>query len=510
MDEPQTLRTLGSAQTLRMPAFDVPARATAVDLTEELQRARRELRGGRHEERVPVLREFEDGEVPLSLEYASYEDGLIEDAKANIAAGNLELALAQLDEVLELLPGHHEARYLRSYCLLFGGDEMAALTELESLRADRPGPDLAARVLELRTTLRGRLTDRLLADPDEKTLVEYLRLVPEEGRCWLELTVQRASRGDLHGAVATARAGAGVADAEADRRALDRLVHRLRLHLLRALAPRFVEPLHVGAYDTALEELRRLGPEWSDFEPVIDLASYILRIAREGPGRPDLPHDRADVVYDLLAGYDLGRTGALLDEGRPEQALALMRRTVRLVPTDPCTNFVLGLCLLVTGGDLDEIEAAARVAGTDERVTGAGDLLDAVALRRVDREAVAIHDFVGDINDCPSARIKQALQRTRTLRTHAEGLLRTIGEPFRDQLRSLVGVLAVNAVQLDVVLVSNELTRVLRAGWHAGIGIELDRVIQRCAALRRTTRDADTTRIIHQIEQTARTARGRV
>ena len=138
------------------------------------------------------------------------------------------------------------------------------------------------------------------------------------------------------------------------------------------------------------------------------------------------------MVYDLLVGRDLARAGALLDEGRPEQGLALTRRSVRLAPTDPFTNFMLGVCLLVTGGDLDEIEAAARVAATDERIIGAGHLLDAVTLRRMDREAAAIRDLIGDLNNCPPARIEQARRRTQALRTHAEGLLRTIGDPFRE------------------------------------------------------------------------------
>jgi hypothetical protein len=509
VDKPQTLRTLGSSSTLRVPAFGVPPRGEAADLTGELQRARRELDAGRHVEQAPVLRVFENSEVPLSLEYASYEDGLIEDAKANIAADNIELALAQLDEVLEQVPGHHEARYLRSYCLLSSGSEMAALTELESLRADRPGPELAERVLELRATLRDRLTGRLLADQDEDALAEYLRLIPEEGRCWVGLTVQRALHGDLQGALAAAQAGVRAADVMADRRVLSRLTYQLRLHLLRALTASVAALLHEGAYHPALDELRRLGPDWNGFEPVADLAAYILQLSREGPGQPGLPRDRADVVYDLLVGRDLDRVGALLDEGRPEQGLALMRRSVRLVPTDPCTNFMLGVCLLVTDGDLDEIEAAARVAATDERIISAGHLLDAVALRRVDREAEAIHALIGDLNNCRPARIEQARRRMQALRTYAEGLLRTIGEPFRDQLRSRVGIFAENAVQLDLALVSNDLTRVLQAGWHRGVRAELDEIIRRCSALHRATRNADMRRVIGQIEQTARTARER-
>jgi tetratricopeptide (TPR) repeat protein len=510
VDEPQTLRTLGSSSTLRVPAFGVPTRGEAADLTGELQRARRELDDGRHVEQAPMLRVFENSEVPLSLEYASYEDGLIEDAKANIAAGNIELALAQLDEMLELVPGHHEARYLRSYCLLSSGRGMAALTELESLRAEQPGPELAERVVELRATLRGKLTDRLLADQDEDALAEYLRLVPEEGRCWVGLTVQRALRGDLHGAVAAAQAGVGAADAEADRRVLGRLTYQLRLYLLRALTSSVAALVREGAYDSALEELRRLGPDWNGFEPVADLAAYILQLGRMGPGRLDLPRARADVVYDLLVGRDLVRAGALLDQGQPEQGLALMRRSVRLAPSDPCTNFMLGVCLLVTDGDPDEIEAAARVAATDERILSAGLLLDAVTLKRVDREAAAIHDLIGDLNNCRPARIEQALRRTQALRTHAEGLLRTIGEPFRDQLRLRVGVFAENAVQLNLALVSNELTRVLQVGWHRGMQAELDDIIRRCAAMHRATRNADTRRVIGQIERTARMARERI
>lgn len=510
MDEPQTLRTLDSSSTLRVPTFSVPARGPEADLTWELQRARRELDAGRPMELAPVLRAFEDSEVPLSLEYASYEDGLIEDAKANIAASNIELALAQLREVLELVPGHHEARYLRAYCLLSGGQEMAALRELEALRADRPEPGLAEQVLELRATLRGRLTDRLMADRDEVALAEYLLLVPEEGRCWLELTVQRVQRGDLQSAVAAAQTGAKAADAEADRRALGRLTHQLRLHLLRALVSHIPELLHQGAYNAALEELRRLGPDWSGFRPVADLVAYILQMSREGPGRPELPRDRADSVYDLLAGRDLAKVHALLGEGRPEPGLALMQRSIRLVPADPFTNFMMGVCLLATDGDLGEIDEAGRIAGTDERIVMATDLLDAVALRRVDRKATAIHDFIGDLSKCPSARIEQALRRTLALRSEAEGLLRTIGEPFQDQLRARMRVLAENAVQLDLALMSRKLTRVLRAGSHPGMRAELDEVIRRCTAQRRATREADTRRMIARIEQAARTAREQV
>jgi tetratricopeptide (TPR) repeat protein len=507
VDEPQTLRTLGSSSTLRVPAFDVPARGAAADLTGELQRARRELDAGRHVEQVPVLRVFENSEVPLSLDYASYEDGLIEDAKANIAAGHIELALAQLDEVLDRVPGHHEARYLRSYCLLSGGQEMAALTELESLRADQPEPELAGKVLQLRATLRGRLTGRLVAEQDEDALAGYLRLVPEEGRCWLELTLLRARSSDLPGAVATAQVGARAADEEAHRRVLGRLSVQLRLALLRARVLRVPALLHEGAYDAALEELRQLGPDWNGFQPVADLAAYIVQMWQQGPGRPDLPRDRADVVYDLLAGSDLARAAALLNEGQPESGLALVQRSIRLAPTDPFTNFMLGCCLLITDGDLDEIEAAARVADTDERLVKAGELLDIVALRRVNQEVRAIHKFVGNLSNCPIARIEKGLQRTQTLRTHAEGLLRTIGEPFRDQLRACVGVLAENAVQLDLALVSRELARVLHAGWHRGARAELDEIIRRCAALRRATREADTRQVIGEIEQAAWMAR---
>jgi tetratricopeptide (TPR) repeat protein len=510
VDEPQTLRTLDSSLTLRVPTFGVPTRGATADLTGELQRAQQELDAGRAVEQVPVLHVFEDGEVELSLDYASYEDGLIEDARANLAAGNIELALAQLDEVLHLVPSHHEVRYLRSCCLLSGGREMAALTELELLRTDGPEPELAERVLELRVKLRGRLTDQLLADQDEDALADYLRLVPEEGRCWVGLTLQRALRGAVGDAIGAAQAGAGVADAEADRRALVRLTYQLRLHLLRELVPRVPALLHEGAYDGALEELRRLGPDWSGFEPVADLAAYILQIWRDGPGRPDLPRNRADVVYDLVAGRDLTQTRALLDEGQPERGLALMQRSIRLVPTDPCTNFMLGVCLLVTDGNLSEAEAAARVARADERITSVGDLLDAVAVRRVDREVTAIHDFIGDINNCPRARIEQGLRRTRALRTHAEELLSTIGEPFREHLHAQVSVLAENAVRLGLVLVSKDLTKVLQAGWHRGMRAELDEIIARCADLNRATREADTKRMIGRIGQAARTARERV
>ena len=72
-----------------------------------------------------------------------------------------------------------------------------------------------------------------------------------------------------------------------------------------------------------------------------------------------------------------------------------------------------------------------------------------------------------------------------------------------------MGVLAENTVQLDLALVSNELARVLRVRWHRSLRAELDEIIRRCAALRRATRNADTRRVISQIERTARTARER-
>lgn len=216
------------------------------------------------------------------------------------------------------------------------------------------------------------------------------------------------------------------------------------------------------------------------------------------------------MLYDLLAGNDLDLAGAHLNEGRPEQAVHLTRRSVRLVPTDPCSNFMLAVCLLTTDGDLDEAEAAARVARTDERLTSAGDLLGVVALRRLDRKAAAIRTFVGDLADCRPPRIQEALRRTRALHTEAERSLRTIGGPLRDQLTSLLDVLAENAVQLELALVVAELTRVVKAGRHRGMRAELDGLIRRCADLRAQTRKADTLLAISQIEGQARMMRERV
>ncbi|MEV6349498.1 tetratricopeptide repeat protein [Actinoplanes sp. NPDC051851] len=505
MDKPQTLHTLDTS-TLRTPAFAVPERAAAVDLGEELARARREHR---REEAVPALRVFEDGETPLSLTFASYEDGLIEDAKANIAAGGVDLALAQLDEVLGTQPGHPEARYLRSYCLLSLGRETEALTALEALRAEGAPPELAERVRDLRTTLRGRLTGRLLDGQDAEAIAAYLRLVPEEGACWRALALLRAVGGDPEGAVAAAETGAGAADTAADREELARLAYRIRLLVLRTVSPRIAEMLHRGSYAAALDALRGLGPEWNRFEPVGDLAGYIVRLGRTGPGRPDLPADRADVLHDLLTGRDVEVAGDLLDRGQPEQGVALMRRAARLAPADPTTHFVLGICLLTTGGDLAEAETAARVAADDGRIPSARDLLDVIGLRRLDQAAVRVQKSLGDINACPPDRLQAAVTRTRGLRDEARGMLTSAGELVRAPLQSLTGVLAENAVQLELVLLVSTFNQLAGAGPRRGTRDTMDRIVQRCRALRRETRVPDTLRLLGELEQAARTVRER-
>ncbi|MEV0588018.1 tetratricopeptide repeat protein [Nonomuraea sp. NPDC050310] len=503
MPEPQNLVPFSHGHTLRTPRLAPPARAAEVDLTEELNRIRRELHDAGKDE-IPVLRELGEGDVPLTLEYSSYEDGLIEDAKANLAAGNVELARAQVDEVLELVPGHHEARHLLIHCLMRQGDALGALEELESLRLDSPEPELAEQLVELRGALRRRLTAELLAEPDERRLVTFLSYVPEEGACWLELAVHRALAGELRAALEAAETGARAADDREHRWSLTNLAWQVRMAMLREMMPQLMPLLHAREFDRALRALAGLGPDWNAFEPVQDLAAHIVRLGRGEVSPPPLSSERTDVLYLLLADDDLAQAYKRFEEDRWLEALTIVERTILLVPADPQTNLMLGFCLVLTEGDLDRAERAARTAAGAESPQPAQALLAMITMARLSRENKRIFDGIGDALTCPISRLNAAAEQMRALEDRAGRLIREVPREDRAPVEELRTALRENAVQLELAALSRLLQELTAGGRPRGRRRDFDEVIRTCSRLSRETANRDVRQTLGQIDQVAR------
>ncbi|GAA3471083.1 hypothetical protein [Nonomuraea roseola] len=114
-----TLHEIKPVATLRTPVVEIAPVTRESDLNAELDSKVSELRRRMAEEgRGEGLRiKLADQSVAdLSLVIESEEEGLLQDARVNVASGSYDLALELLDELLELVPRHQEGRYLTACC----------------------------------------------------------------------------------------------------------------------------------------------------------------------------------------------------------------------------------------------------------------------------------------------------------------------------------------------------------------------------------------------------------
>jgi hypothetical protein len=303
-----------------------------------------------------------DGLVETSLILGDPDEDLLGDARANIKEHAYDVALAQLEEYLEDHPEHQDARYLRAFCLfqLYPDDDARledALRVLKKLAAEQLLEALAARVRELRHVLRKRQTPRRVdayataARGNPKAALaaaeRYLELVPEEGVMSYLVAVGQLRAGNTLQALDTAERGAALADG--DRQRVADLARALRTPVLRALAASAVASFKAGDYDGARMDLAQLEPRWRSAQVVRDFDRYLGSLSGRPRGprlpAPNLPADRADELYSLIADADAQQAMELIMAGRLEQAQALLDGLMLLVPDFPWLNFVYAFLL---------------------------------------------------------------------------------------------------------------------------------------------------------------------
>jgi tetratricopeptide (TPR) repeat protein len=360
-------------QQLRIPAFELNAGTREGDLAgfdrrmDEL--ARRTAAAA--SETALVL----ESPVLLSAELALMlgDDGadLLADARANVADGQYELALEQLDEYLEISPDHAEARYLRAYCRYRqGGDgQLEALRILRPLRDETLQDELSANVAQLRTELLRLLTPGEIAafmdtvrtsrDRALARLTEYIELAPEEGLPPYLVAGIQARSGDLDAAYRTATSGAAAAKHE--REPVAALARSLEVALVTPLAARAVAAFK--ARD-----------------------SYLAVLCERPPGgtlpAPPGPAARVDALYRLIADSDAQQVLALLDAGLAGQAALTAAQALRYVPFFPWLNFLYAASLFIQGTGQDRAAKAAEIAQRDPSITQAGELLTVIRIQQ--------------------------------------------------------------------------------------------------------------------------------
>lgn len=351
-----------------------------------------------------------DGLVETSLILGNPDEDLLGDARANIKEHAYDVALAQLEEYLEDHPEHQDARHLRAFCLfqLYLDDDARsedALRILNKLAAELLPEALAARVRELRHVLRKRQTPRRVdayataARGNPKAALAaaegYLDLVPEEGIMSYLVAVGQLRAGNMLQALDTAERGAALADG--DRQRVADLARALRTPVLRALAATAVASFKAGDYNDARMDLAQLEPRWRSAQVVMDFDSYLGSLRGRPRGlplpAPNLPADRADELYSLIADADAQQAMELIMAGRLEQAQALLDGLMLLVPDFPWLNFVYAFLLYQQERAPERAEACAALATRDRTIAQASELLRAV---QEWRESIVINPLVDE------------------------------------------------------------------------------------------------------------------
>ncbi|KOU39619.1 hypothetical protein [Streptomyces sp. WM6378] len=438
-----TFQEIRPVQSLHAPAFEFTEVTGHGDFAEHdrrLEELARQAAAAVASETALVLAPPVASLLEMSLDLGSDDEDLLEDARANAAAREYELALELLDEYLGAHPEHQEGRYLRAYCLyhLDGQGQLEALRILRPLRDEPPADDgLRDRIRDLRRELRRRLapaevtayTQSVRTDPrGALARVEaFLELAPEEGTLSYLLALGQARGGDLERALDTAERGAAQADVDGEQVAA--LARRLRLALLAPHAAPAVSAFKTGDLDRARRELARMDPRWRRSLVVDDFDAYLTLLLgradqRATPPAPRLPADRTEDLYSLIADADGQRAADLMRAGQAEQAERLLAHVLALVPRFPWLNFLYAACLYRLLRDPDRAAACARIALRDPTLTQARELLETI---KSWQEASLVNPVVDAyVAAMESVRGGVSVERLAALRLRLVGLERTI------------------------------------------------------------------------------------
>lgn len=436
---------------------------------------------------------------PLSLTIGPDGEDLLEDARADIAAGHFEIALALLEEYLGRFAAHQEARFLRAYCLAHIAEPGygEALRILRPLRDEVTPKDLRERISALRRELRRRLAPaeyQAYADTAERDsrgalarVADFLELVPEDGKLSYLLAAGHARLGELDQALEAAERG--VLEADGERHRIEELARRLRLILLRPMAEPAARAFKTRNPQLALALLDGIEPRWRESGPIQDFERYLALLIEHRnppvPPAPLLPEGRADDLYSLIAEDDVSRALALMDRGDLERAERLLAALMAAVPGFRWLNFVYAICLYENGRRPDQAEACAQVATRDPAITQARDLLDAIhawqesiVINPVVEEFVAVVDA---LNDTSSA---QRLPRLRNRLVAVQGQISVL----RKAARTAEGRKAVEHLSAAT---GNWISELDKAEVARAFFDEYERLMTPVAGGLRTVRDAD-------------------
>jgi tetratricopeptide (TPR) repeat protein len=404
-----SFREIGPVPSLRTPAFEfteVRGHGEVAEHDRRLEELARRAAAEAVSDRLLVLTPVVGALAEMSLNLGDDED-LLEDARANAQSGAYDLALEQLSEYLRIRPEHQEARYLRAFCMyrLDGQDQVEALRILRPLRDEPMADELRERVRDLRRELRRRLTpleitayaQTVRSDPHGALdrAKAFLELAPEEGSLSHLVALGQARDGALEQALDTATRGA--AEADVDKEQVSSLARRLLLPFLCPVAEPAVTAFKERDPRRARAELSRMAPRWrhnavvDDFDAI--LALWIARPNSTSPPMPNLPADRAEDVYSLIAESDGQTAAALMQAGLAHEAERLLARVLALIPGFRWLNFLYAACLLRLGRDPERAATCAEIARRDPTITQAGELLEAI---RGWQEATVINPAVAE------------------------------------------------------------------------------------------------------------------
>lgn len=469
-------------QPPQLPDLSALAFGGGADLGEHFRRLEEITRGRADRKAAPstlLLLNFVTLAAEDTLDLGEDGEDLLEDARANIARSEYALALEQLEEFLEISPGHPEAHYLQAYCHYRLHDLMKALELTLPMRRE-PLDDPAVRkgVLDLRATLCDVLTpqevrtflDTRRHDPHtaDGRIRRFIEVAPEETEPPYLLALLQAMDGDYVSALRTARNAVDQADGEVGH--LRALADVLALLAMRTLARDAVHALYDGAYQRARTALARLDRQWRDMETLRDLDTFLTDLIRTGcsPAKrlpaPKIPADRTMRLYALIADRHRQEAIDLVNARRWAQAERVLAKILHVVPEYPPPNLLYAFCLLSQGKEPERAIATAEIAARDAALPDAKALLrTAKQMREVLVINAAYEEHNNAVRKVGSPPTRQQLNTLRRTMEQLEARLPELGAIAKtrvgeDRVRDLGQAVARQLREIDLALADVEIS----------------------------------------------------
>ena len=496
-------------------SFDARSKPSDDVFKSELDRLAEEARRKQYDKQVDLAVALVD--APTGLESTAERaespiQRLLREAIQLIQEKLFEEALGKLKELLQEVPGHHEATYYTAYCHVQLDRDEDALLALVPLRGARLENQLAIRVQALKDGIRARMSLPIMLEAlllmgtkqyDELIgrLTKVLKLDPECALYYFLLGGTYMTVEKLVKAQETVEQGLQACDAR-DRNVLVGLMEQIGSRRCAKEMEPARKLFKEGKYREARAALRRLDSAYRPLPLYVTFDGYLGRLEGGGllgifRGSKDVSEvippgsfKEVDALYFFLVGDEVREAKRLMPEGKFGKAEGILRGALKYCPRFAYANYLYSGCLYRWMGermesgsppDIDEVVSAlerakshARAAQVDPEIAEhVGELGKAVQealdlMQRLRAEVTArkeearpvnalVEEFQSIMESAEGGvgshqQLKALLNRMRALKGKIPGVQKQVRSPEgREAMKQLTEAVDRNLGQLEEV-----------------------------------------------------------